>query len=230
MTGFWVHDVTMTDTTAPTAPTGAPGLDPRPAFAQALAAATPIVEGVRPDQLDGPTPCTGMDVRYLLGHLVMAGLRAACAGRGDDLSTWPGEVTGVADDGWGAAWQEVVAQMPTAWADDTRLTTDVVMPWATMSGADVVHVYMNEVICHTWDLARATGQQAAWDDDTLQVALDGIKRQLPDDPERARMFEEAKASMPPGVPWRDPFGPIVAVPDGAPLIDRLVAWSGRDPR
>ena len=43
------------------------------------------------------------------------------------------------------------------------------------------------------------------------------------------MFAEAKAHMPPDFrDWSDPFADAVPVPDDAPLVDRLVAYNGRD--
>ena len=62
----------------------------------------------------------------------------------------------------------------------------------------------------------------------LGVSFDHIQRELPM-PDRAPMWAEAKASLPEGVPWADPFADAVPVGDDAPLIDRLVAWNGRTP-
>ena len=47
---------------------------------------------------------------------------------------------------------------------------------------------------------------------------------------RAAIFERVRATMP--APLRDapaPFADAVPVAEDASLIDRLVAWSGRDP-
>src|SRR4051794_40745996 len=45
-------------------------IDPRPVYARATEQAAALIRTVRPEQLDGPTPCTEFDVRALLGHVV----------------------------------------------------------------------------------------------------------------------------------------------------------------
>jgi len=82
---------------------------------------------------------------------------------------------------------------------------------------------------HTWDLARSTGQQPVWDDEVVGVALDAIHRSLPE-PGRQAMFEAVLAGMPEEVrPSTPPYGDAVELADGAPMIDQLVAWTGRRP-
>ncbi|CAN5909746.1 TIGR03086 family metal-binding protein [soil metagenome] len=218
-------DQTNTARTAPAAGFGEH--DPRRTLLAAAELATAAIDAVRPDQLEAPTPCSDMDVRRLLGHLVMVGQRIAGAGRGEDPATWPGEVVGLADDQWAGAWRAAVDDIGAVWADDDVLGRRVDLPWATQSGTEVAHIYTNEITVHTWDLARATGQSPAWDPRVLQVALDAIHAELP--AERAPLWEQAKGFVSEDYPWEDPFGDAVAVPADAPLIDRLVAWNGRTP-
>jgi uncharacterized protein (TIGR03086 family) len=68
-----------------------------------------------------------------------------------------------------------------------------------------------DVVIHTWDLARATGQPPNLDPALCEVALTMS---------RARM---AGAERKPG----GPIGPEVAVPDDAPVCDRLAGYLGR---
>lgn len=202
--------------------------DPRATFARAVALGATVIDRVQPGQLGLPTPCPEMDVRRLLGHLVMVLQRVAAAGRGQDPSTWPGEVTGLADDAWAAAWTEAAHEVRGAWTEDATLARDTVLPWATVTGEGALRIYTNEVTVHTWDLARATGQEPEWDEAVLEVSLATMQEALPA-AGRAEGYEEAKAALPPGVPWADPFAPAVEVPEDAPLVDRLVAWNGRRP-
>jgi len=219
----------MTDTTTTTSTTTATTVaqDPRPAFASAAALAASVAAAVRPDQLGLPTPCDGMDVRSLLDHLAMVFGRVASAGRGLPLEAWPGDDASAGDD-WAATLRTAGDDALAAWADDRRLGEVLQLPWATMSGAECVGIYVNELIVHTWDLARATGQDPEWDDAAIEVAEACVRQQLPM-AERGPMWAEAKAALPAGVPWADPFADAVPVPGGAPAIDRLVAWNGRRP-
>ena len=68
-----------------------PADDPRLAMAKAVAVAGGVLDAVRPDQLDLPTPCDGVDVHRLRCHLVMVLRRIAAAGRGLPLAEWPVE-------------------------------------------------------------------------------------------------------------------------------------------
>lgn len=224
-------DTTNTTTTTDPATSDAdlaPG-DPRSHFAGAVTAATPIIEGVAADQYDEPTPCTSMSVRDLLEHLVMVLRRVACAGRGQPLAEWPVDAADVSEGGWLDAWRAAAHDVQAAWDDDS-LARSIEVPWGTFPGAEVLAVYANEVTVHTWDLARATGQDADWDEAVLATAWRAIHSQLPM-ADRAPMWEAMLAQMPPEVrdEWEDPFGPAVAVSDDAPFIDRLVAWNGRTP-
>ena len=141
----------------------------------------------------------------------------------------PAEVSGVADDGWAQAWKAGAVDVETAWADEAAMTRTYTFPWAVHDGAATLAMYTSELSVHTWDLARATGQHPAWDDDVLAVSLASIQIDLPGG-NRAAMFEAMRETMPPEL--RDfacPFAEVVNVPDDAPLIDRLVAWTGRQP-
>lgn len=203
-------------------------VDPRPAFARAVDLAADVAAAIGPEHLDAPTPCDGMDVRSLLDHLAMALGRAEAAGRGTPLAEWPGEEVSAGDD-WAAGLRRAGDAAVAAWSRaDARLTEPIQLPWDTLPGAEALGIYLNEVLVHAWDLARATGQSPAWDDEVVAVADACIRRQLPM-AERGPMWDEAKAQLPEGVPWEDPFADAVPVSDGAPAIDRLVAWNGRRP-
>ena len=137
---------------------------PRDLFDRAIAVAAPIVDGTRPDQLRLGTPCADFDVEQLLGHLVFALERLATVGAGGELGL-ADEV--VSSDDWSADFRAVATRVRGAWSDEQRLIDTVVLPWASMTGAEALGVYVNEVTTHTWDLAQATGQTVPWDDDVV---------------------------------------------------------------
>jgi uncharacterized protein (TIGR03086 family) len=228
VTGLGADDVAMdADTTSPNDPTDLAADDPRRALAGAVATLRSVMEQVRPDQWDAPTPCEAMTVAELQEHLVMVVRRIACAGRGEPLERWPMDAADVAPGDWLDAVTAAAHDVQAAWPDRV-LGEERQLPWGTFTGSQVAAVYTNEVVVHTWDLARATGQSPTWDDAVLSVAWAAIRSQLPE-PERAPMWDQARQYLPEGEVWEDPFADAVAVPDDAPLIDRLVAWNGRDP-
>ncbi|MEU3335814.1 TIGR03086 family metal-binding protein [Streptomyces sp. NPDC002144] len=81
-----------------------------------------------------------------------------------------------------------------------------------LPGAVAAAVAVDELVIHGWDLARATGLPYAPDPAALRVSHDFLYAAAAD-PSRGG-----------GI-----FGPVVPVPDDAPLLDRAVGLSGRDP-
>lgn len=199
-------------------------IDPRPLFGRAIATGSDVIAAVHPDQLTDPTPCSEMDVRTMIGHLVGVLDRVGALGRGEDPFT-VGDAT-EPDDRWSDAWAAAADRMAAAWSDDAVLTGPMALPWIQGTGADVLASYFNEVTVHTWDLAVATGQTPEWDDDVVAAALaagDFIPAE-----DRLALYAEISSSM--GFDEvAIPFAEAIAVEDDAPAIDRLVAWNGRDP-
>jgi uncharacterized protein (TIGR03086 family) len=202
-------------TTVPAAGTtrGGRGLDPRPAFAAAIALARDTIAKVRPDQFTAPTPCHDFDTRALIGHMLFALRRTSAVAAGDAMEGQTPVITGVPDDGWLPLWDDAARRALAAFADDTMLDHLLVLPWTTLPGRAVVCIYTSELTVHTWDLANATGQHPAFDDDVVQLAFDTMHTALPAEPRGGDI----------------PFAPPVAVDLGAPLINQLIGWVGRRP-
>lgn len=199
-------------------------IDPRALLDRAITTGGDVVATIRPDQLESPTPCSEMDVRTMIGHLVAVLDRIAALGRGED----PFAVVEISvdDDAWPDAWAAACGRAVDAWADDAVLDAPMALPWIQGTGADILVSYFSELTVHTWDLAVSTGQRPDWDDEVLEVAL-AARDFLPAE-NRLAMFEEISDAM--GLDEvAVPFAEAVAVGDDAPAIDRLVAWNGRDP-
>ena len=190
-------------------------MDPRPLHRRAVAQTGTVVAAVTPDQFVLPTPCTEYDVRALLSHIVGGLTRAALVGEGDPHAlVRPAMADGVPDDGWPDAYRAIAARATAAWADDAKLDTLVEVPWGKVPGRFALAGYVQELLAHGWDLARATGQETERDPELATSALATAKRILPPD-----IRGDA------GVP----FGPVVEVsPDAAPYA-QLAAWLGRRP-
>lgn len=73
-------------------------------------------------------------------------------------------------------------------------------------------IVLTEMVVHGWDLAHATGRPFELDDErSLQACLDHVAEFVPNAPV-------------PGL-----WGPPIDVADGAPLIDQILAITGRTP-
>jgi uncharacterized protein (TIGR03086 family) len=172
-----------------------------------------VVAGVRDDQLTDPTPCAGTSVAALLDHLV--GLTVAFREAAEKVPQAAGPRADAAKlatdwrirlpmqlDALVAAWQH-----PTAWEGTTEIA-GMRLP----AGATGV-VALNEVLVHGWDLAVATGQEYRADPASAQACLEfavGFAMGAPD----------ARDAM---------YGPVVPVPDDAPVFHRLLGQTGRAP-
>jgi uncharacterized protein (TIGR03086 family) len=204
--------------------------DPRPFYRRAVAQTEAVVAAVTPDQFALLTPCPEYDVRALLAHITGGLTRTALVGEGDPEALArpaqallsPGGTTppsppaadGVPDDGWPHAYRAAAARAAAAWADDAKLDALVEVPWGKIPGRFALAGYVQEVLAHGWDLAKATGQPTEGDPELALFALAGAKRILPPD---IRGADDV------------PFGPVVDVPADATPYTQLAAWLGRHP-
>lgn len=190
-------------------------MDPRPLYRRAVAQTETVVNAVTQDQLDLPTPCPEYDVRTLIAHITGGLTRTALVGEGDPGALGrPATAEGVPDDGWPAAYRAGAARATAAWADDAKLDTLFEVPWGKVPGRFVIAGYIQEILTHGWDLAKATGQPTEGDPELALYALAGAKRILPPDIRGAE-----------GIP----FGPVVEAPADAGPYTQLAAWLGRHP-
>jgi len=164
----------MTNMTEPN--TTEPMTDPRPIHRRAMAQTEVIVAAVQPGQLGLPTPCAEYDVRALLSHIVGGLNRVAIVGEGGDALARPARADGVPDDGWPAAYQAASQRARQAWSDNAKLDALVEVPWGKILGRFAIAGYVQEILTHGWDLAKATGQPTEPDPELAFFALAGAKR------------------------------------------------------
>ncbi len=163
------------------------------------------VDGVR--DWDAPAPVDGWVARDVVAHLV-EWLPAFLAAGGIEL---PSDGPTVTEDPAGA-WHTHVAAVQ-GLLDGPGSDREFTHPQVGTHhlGAAVDQFYTSDVFLHTWDLARATGQDDTLDEETCAAMLAGME------------------------PWDEilrssgQYGPRVPVPDDAPVQDRLIAFIGRDP-
>ena len=204
--------------------------DVRNVFGKAVILAGSVIEAVRADQLENQTPCDDFTTRQMIQHLIGVLERIAVVGTGKSPFTVSGMAGDVSDDALVTAWNAHVAGVVGVWSDDLVLTNQLLVPWGSDTGAVALTRYVNEVSVHTWDLARATGQKPDWDADVLGVAYEAMTTLLPREGRR-EIYDAARASMPPEMAanFKDPFVDPIDLGVGASAIDRLVAFSGRQP-
>lgn len=169
---------------------------------------TALVVSADPARWDDPAPVQGWTARDVVGHLVEwfpAFLQGAAG------ITLPGGPS--TQDDPVAAWAAQTAAVQALLDDPAAAATKIDDPHLgpmTLEQA-TAQIYTNDVFLHTWDLARATGQPVALDEERCARMLDGMQP----------MDEMLRQS--------GQYGPKVDVPQDAPAMERLMGFIGRDP-
>jgi uncharacterized protein (TIGR03086 family) len=171
---------------------------------------TEIVEGV-PDQAawNRAAPVEGWNARDIVRHLVEWFPPFLQEGAGITLPAGPD-----VDDDPAAAWRifndgvQAVLDDPTA---GDKVFSHPNTGRAPLPQA-VAQFFTADVFMHSWDLARATGQDETLDPERCAVMLAGMES-----------WDEVLRSS-------GQYGPRVNVPDGSDVQTRFLAFIGRDPR
>ena len=166
------------------------------------------VRGTDPAAWDNPAPCEGWAARDVVRHLVEWFPAFLKAGAGVELPKGPS-----VDDDPVAAWtmhRDGVQALLDDPATAHKLLSNPHIGEIPLDQA-VDRFYTADVFMHTWDLARATGQDEHLDPAKCAQLLDGM---LPLD-------DVLRAS--------GQYGPRVEVAESADVQTRLLAFIGRKP-
>ena len=174
-------------------------------YRRATKRAIDVAVGVAPDQLGGPTPCASWSVQDLLDHLTGGTEYLLAALEQREPAPRPG--TTAADYERGVT--EVLDGLSAPGALERMCLSPLGFEWPV--GQAVAGTFM-DVLIHTFDLARATGQDERLDSELVDAC---VAMFLPDMPARGRAA---------GI-----VGPAVEVgPDASPQAVLLAAM-GRTP-
>ena len=167
-----------------------------------------VVAGVRPDQWDDPSPVDEWTARDVVRHLVEWFPSFLAAGSDVQLPAGPS----VDEDpvgAWDHLQREVQALLDDPASHELVLSNrhigEVPVPQA------VSQFFTGDVFMHTWDLARATGQDDTLDPDRCAAMLAGMEQ-----------YEDAMRGS-------GQYGARVAVPDDADVQTKLLGFIGRNP-
>lgn len=192
-----------------------PMSDQRPDLAPAVDRLLGVAAGVSDDQLGNVTPCDGRTVSQLVSHV--AGLLGAFRAAADkELGPWTdtnpdaGGGWSEAEDGWRETLPERGSALATAWSQSAAWEGMTRAGGVDLPGEVAGLVALSEVSLHGWDLAKATGQEYACDDETAAV-LEGF----------VGGFDAVGT---PGL-----YGPAVEVSSSATTFERVLGATGRDP-
>jgi uncharacterized protein (TIGR03086 family) len=173
-----------------------------------------LAERVTDQQLAAGTPCPAYTVRNLLGHVAGLSVAFRDAARKDLGPTTDTSADSSVPDiaaGWRETLPKALDELADAWRDPAAWTGETRAGGVPLPGAVAAAVAADELVVHGWDLARATGQEYEPDPAAVQAAYGFLA---------AAAEQNGGAGI---------FGPTVPVPDDAPLLDRVIGLSGRDP-
>jgi uncharacterized protein (TIGR03086 family) len=173
-----------------------------------------VLKNITDDQLTGPTPCSDYSVGDLLHHvggLALAFAAAAKKDRGPMTGSAPIPDASQLDNDWRTSYPARLTELARAWDDPSAWEGMTRIAGMDMPGEVVGTVGLTEVVIHGWDLARATGQAYDIDPSVSQAVLANVSQTAAEGPVEGL------------------FGPAVPISDDAPVLDRIIALSGRDP-
>lgn len=179
-------------------------IDLKPACHQMIVLLTTVTD----DQLANATPCTEYTLNDLIKHVDEASQGFAALAPKNVQRTTTTDTPELAS-------RERVAQnvrnlsevwdSPEAWQGSTEAAG------VELSNEVWGKIALTEIVVHGWDIAQTTGQSIDLPEDTLRACLDHVTEFVPNAP------------IPEG------WGSAVDVPANAPLLDRIVAITGRTP-
>lgn len=171
-----------------------------------------LVGCVKPGQLTAPTPCSDWDLHTLVNHVILwTAYSAERRARGEPL---PEELMSrdfASGPGFAADYAAQLDRAVTAWSEPGAWDGDRMVMGSPTPAADVGALLIAEMVLHGWDIARAIGEQYRATEAVAAAAYRAVEA-------NAELFRRYQG-----------FAGPVEVPAPAPLLDRVLALSGRDP-
>ena len=175
-----------------------------------------IVGNIGEEQLAGPTPLDRMNVADLLTHVLgmVVAFRDAAAKLDGPTTDVPAHADGAdLPTDWRYSTLQRLGELMQAWRNPAAWQGQTRAGGIDMSGEQAGFVLNNELVLHGWDLAVATDQPFAVAAENLEASWQFVVN-TPDDP-------AAREGL---------FGPRLPIAPDAPLLDRTLAYAGRDPQ
>ncbi|APA94166.1 TIGR03086 family metal-binding protein [Nocardia seriolae] len=176
----------------------------------AAAAVEAVVAAVAEADCERPTP-SGITVRDMVAH-VQGFTEAFRLGATKELlgrSQPPEPGSSLAQD-WRDRIPAQLKSLVAAWREPDAWEGDTEVGGAVAPAPQMAIFALDELVIHGWDLARAIGAPYAPAEPDLAILL-GFLRDTPRE----------------GIPGL--FGPVIDIPAEAPLLDRVLGLTGRDP-
>lgn len=173
-----------------------------------------LLRSLQDEQLSLATPCSETSVGDLVDHvgsLSVAFTVAATKELGEHVGPPPSRSVKNLTDDWRDRIRADLTRLAAAWDEPEAWQGLTQAGGVELPGEIAGVVALDELVVHGWDIAIATGQPYTPSVAELETAISFV----------AALDAPRDGSL---------FGPIVSVPDNAPLLDQLVGLTGRDPQ
>lgn len=179
------------------------------ALAHAQSIAAQVLDGVNAADLDSSTPCANWNVAQLIDHLVGSQHWASSSIEGIPMAQ-TGEGASAGD--YRQAFNDAAQAALDAFNQDGAMDRTVNPGFGDMPAAALLGLAVTDTFTHSWDLAKATGQNTDLDPQLATQLLAASQQAI------QPAFRSEEGSI---------FGPEQQAPDGASPADQLAAFLGR---
>ena len=177
-------------------------------YRRAVAGFSAVVDAVPPDKWSAPSPCPDWTAKHVVGHVIGGAQWISTTKTGEAPNFEPLDAAGDDPAASYAAAREAALETLT----DEYLTKTVQTPMGEMPLDQFIGAILtNDVLIHTWDLAKAAGTDVTLDPQLVEDAYNGL--QAVD-----AMIRQDRI-----------FGPKVEPPPDADMQTKLICFTGRTP-
>ena len=150
----------------------APSMEDRGKFyTRALDATKAFVAGIKPDQLEAPTPCAEWNVKQLMQHVISGTIFIEDMFDGKTVADvgdkYAGDLVGTDPS---AAYNAAAESAKAALARPGAMEQTVHLSRGDMTGAAYATSMFTDVLIHAWDVAKATGQDTKLDPELVAAS------------------------------------------------------------
>jgi uncharacterized protein (TIGR03086 family) len=168
-----------------------------------------VVEAMPADKWSAPSPCENWTAAHVVGHVIGGTemISAAQTGKEPDFS----DPLGAAGDDPAKSYA-AARDLALSTLTDEYLNKKVQSPFGEVPLDQMIGMILtNDVLIHTWDLAKAAGIDVKLDPELVEAAYNGLQ------PMDAMVRSESV------------FGPKVEPPADADMQTKLICFTGRTP-
>jgi uncharacterized protein (TIGR03086 family) len=177
-------------------------------YRRALDGFDKVIRDVPEDRWEAQSPCTEWKAVDVAGHVIGVQQLVTSGITGQGMTGGRLSTRETAGPDPVASWSEARASLEAVAGAPGALETVIKTPFGEMPADTFLGIIVLDALTHTWDLARATGQDDTLDPELVSIAF-----------ERIRPLDAAIRGA--------NFGPKLEAPEGSDEQTQLMAFLGR---